>query len=78
MSDTTKAALEEKLAEHIADESNGIVTGYVLMVSYLNGDEPGTNGSGYIVEAPDGQQYHLCYGLAHQLVDFYRQPNLAD
>jgi len=64
MSDQTKAALDEAIATHFADEQDGaIVTGYVLQVQgqgFTDEDEDSTRMSRELL---DGQTLPLTLGL---------------
>lgn len=70
MSAETKAALDSALEAHIRDEteSEAIVTGYVLHASHVTGESFGNGSTGYFAEYAEHQPFHVCVGLAHQLV----------
>lgn len=69
MSDTTKAALDQAIAAHIADEcDNSILTGYVLHASHTNLEQIDRGATGYFMEHGENQAYHVSLGLAHQAV----------
>lgn len=71
MSDTTKAALETALQAHVADEwqqstgaTNIMVNAYVCKVHVIDLDESAnTPDSRYFFIKPEGQEYHVTYGL---------------
>ena len=69
MSAETKAALDDALAAHIADEAEQevIVTGYVGMVSFVASDmDP--EATGYWSLYADHQPHHVAVGLSSLLV----------
>ena len=70
MSAQTKAALDEALAAHLADEvdGGGIVTGYVLLASSANSEQLKNKLTAYLFEAAELQPFHVGLGLAHRLV----------
>ena len=79
MSEQTKAALDAALAAHIDDECEGaLVSGYVLQAAYFNGDTIRHGTNGYMREFAEGQAFHVGYGLANQLIDYYRNPDWYD
>lgn len=79
MSEQTKAALDTALANHIADECEGaLVSGYVIQAAYFNGNTIAHGTHGYMREFAEGQAYHVGYGLASQLHDYYRNPDWYD
>ena len=76
MSEQTKADLDAALAAHVADECDGaLISGYVLKAAYFNGTTIEHGTTGYIREFAEGQAFHVGYGLASQLVDYYRNPD---
>jgi hypothetical protein len=76
MSDATKDSLDAALAAHIADECDGaLVSGYVLQAAYFNGDTIQHGTTGYMREFADNQAFHVGYGLASQLLNYYRNPD---
>lgn len=69
MSTQTKAALDEAIAAHVADEQEGggIVTGYVLLTSSANVEQLQNESTAYLFEAAELQPFHVGLGLAHRL-----------
>lgn len=66
VSETTKAALDEAIARHVADEceAGAIVTGYVLKASYTSAERMDDETTGYLGEYAEQQAYHTSLGLA--------------
>lgn len=67
MSAETKAALDDAIAAHVADEMDAALTGYVLHASSIQLD--GERGrTCYLAEYADSQPFHVTLGLAYLLV----------
>lgn len=73
MSDETKAALDQAIANHISDEAGAITTGYVLFASYFSAELDEEEAVGYYADYTDRQPYHVGIGLAHTLVHYLEQ-----
>lgn len=71
MSDATKTALDEAIAAHIADLHDGLVTGYVMQISYFSTATEDHGTSGYYVEVADNQAFHVGLGLSNMLKFHY-------
>ena len=66
MSLETKKALDEAIAAHIMDETNGdLVTSYLLTIATLNADNLENDTSNYFHEFSDQQPFHISVGLAN-------------
>ena len=66
MSDATKAAVDDAIAAHIADECGGaLVNGYVIQIEYV-GMRPDAESGWFRMVAP-GQTMTLTIGLVHYL-----------
>ena len=64
MSAETKAALDDALAAHIAEASNGaLVTGYALYASTQTLEQFDREATGYFAEYAEGQAHHVAIGL---------------
>jgi len=64
VSAATKAALEEALAAHIADETDGdLPTDWAMVVATSSLENIGTGRTGYWIEANDNQPIHITTGL---------------
>ena len=62
MSAETKAALEEAITAHLADEMDGsMMTGYELVIAGWPPEKP--NHTTYYYETPDDQPFHVSIGL---------------
>lgn len=66
MSAETKAALDEAIARHVADqaEAGAMVTGYVLKASYTSAERLEDDSTGYVAEYAERQAFHSSLGLA--------------
>lgn len=73
LSDATKTALDDALAAHIADTSDGILTGYVIQTSYFSTETDNHGTTGYYTEVADGQPWHVGKGLSEVLKFHYEQ-----
>jgi len=78
MSTATKAALEKAVAEHIADEQDAMVTGWVLQTAAIPNDAEDTDHTKYLSLNPSGQPFHVGLGLAHFLIDYYVLDEIED
>lgn len=68
MSAETKAAMESAFEAHFADElSDGVLTGYVYMLSGVTRDQIEDGGSAYIWDTPTTQPLHATMGLVRYL-----------
>lgn len=68
MSSATKSALDEAVAAHIHDVTEGgIVTGYVMQTSYFSTSTEESGSTGYYVEVADDQSFHIGLGLSQML-----------
>lgn len=64
MSAATKAALEEALTAHIADQTDGdLVTDWALVAATSTLDNIGTGRTSYFIEANTNQPVHVMAGL---------------
>lgn len=64
MSDTTKAALEAALTQHIADVTDGgIITDWALIAAVTNLEDIGTGKTRYWCEGNSAQPVHVTVGL---------------
>lgn len=79
MSDATKAALDDAIAAHINDTTEGgIVTGYVMQTAYFSTETENHGTSGYYVEVAENQAFHIGKGLASMLEYHYEQLFYSD
>lgn len=68
MSDATKADLDNAIAAHVSDTvDGGIVTGYVMQISYFSTSTEDHGTTGYYVEVADNQSFHIGLGLSQML-----------
>lgn len=74
MSAETKAALEDALAAHLADERDGMVIGYVLYAAYTNAELDTDDVNGYYFLRPAGQPYHSSLGLMYSMLEDFTMP----
>lgn len=63
MSEQTKAALEDALRAHVADEGGGTVTAWILSAGIYCDD------ADYFFDGPTDQPGYITVGLAHMAVD---------
>lgn len=78
MSDATKAALDEAIQAHIADEADGsIVTAYVLLAANQTVEELDKHLTGFWREVSEGQAMHTTIGLAILLADQLRYDSIT-
>jgi hypothetical protein len=64
VSTQTKTALEDALATHIADETDGdILTDWAMVCATTTLDSIGTGRTGYWIEGNPGQPVHVMVGL---------------
>lgn len=71
MSEGTKTALDNAIAAHIADLHDGLVTGYIMQISYFSTATEDHGTSGYYVEVADNQAFHVGLGLSNMLKFHY-------
>lgn len=68
MSVETKAALDQAIAMHVADELEGAVTtGYALIASAATADDFDNERTQYLSEFADHQPLHVAMGLTRCL-----------
>jgi hypothetical protein len=69
MSAQTQAALDDAIAAHVADRSDGaMLTGYILQTAALPSTAEELSETTYSTIFPGGQPFHVGLGLAHFLV----------
>ena len=67
MSVETKRALDEAIAAHVADQTEGaVVTGYALIVSNATVEDFDEERTCYLVDYADAQPFHVGLGLVHR------------
>lgn len=67
MSEQTKAALDEALAAHVADECEGILTGYVIQTQYQDVEMMDNGDTGLLRIVAQHQSFINTLGLARYL-----------
>lgn len=68
MSESTKRAIDDAIAAHLADAEGMILTGWLVMAKGKRQDQIGTPITRYVGLSSDNLEYHGALGLAHYAV----------